>query len=206
MVAMSTKNSGTAMQRAPEGISPVESNLAYWVNYVGYRLSHQLRRRTQEFGVTAAESVVLRKLSEHEFGATPSLLALRLGLTRGYLSRLAKRLDIKGLINRDKSASDRRTLTLTLTGYARAMLRYLAAAADENNARNFAGASDALLEPIERVMKWVVRRDRCRFVPPAQCRVIREHREGDADDGDDGDGEHTARDGAAAARINPRRN
>jgi hypothetical protein len=67
-------------------------------------------------------------------------------------------------------------------------VRYLAAAADETNACNFGAASRALLEPIERVMKWIVRRDRCRFVPPFQCRVIRGYRYADTDGDDDGEG------------------
>jgi DNA-binding MarR family transcriptional regulator len=177
------------MQRRPERISPVESHLAYWLNYVGYRISHELRHRTLEFAVTAAESVVLRKLYEHENGAMPSHLALRLGLTRGYISRLAMRLEIKGLINREKSGSDRRALILTLTGYGRALVAYLAAVADETDARNFGAAGQAYRDSIERVMKWIVRRDRFRFVPPGQCRIIHEHRYGYADEDDDGDGE-----------------
>ena len=59
------------MQRRPEQISPIESQLAYWLNYVGYRITHELRHRALEFGVTAAESVVLRKLYDHENGETP---------------------------------------------------------------------------------------------------------------------------------------
>jgi hypothetical protein len=53
--------------------------------------------------------------------------------------------------------------------------------ADETDARNFGGAGHAPRETIERVMKWIVRRDRLRFVPPGQCRIIREHRYGYAD-------------------------
>ena len=63
------------MQRRPEPISALESHLAYWLHYVGYRIFHELHHRALEFGVTAAESVVLRKLYEHEQGAMPSRLA-----------------------------------------------------------------------------------------------------------------------------------
>ena len=169
---MATENSGSALQCEPEPVSPVESHLAYWSHYVGYRLFHELRRRTRKFGVTAAESVLLRKLLEHEQGAMPSLLALRLGLSRGYLSRLAMRLEIKGLLNRAKSVSDRRALTLTLTTAGRALVGCLAEAADETNARNFAEAGNARRETVEVVMKWIVRRDRFRFAPAARCRCV----------------------------------
>ena len=160
------------MQCEPESVSPVESHLAYWSHYVGYRLFHELRRRTWKFGVTAAESVFLRKLLEHEQGAMPSLLALRLGLSRGYVSRLAMRLEIKGLLNRTKTLSDRRALLLRLSGAGRALVASLAVAADETNARNFAEAGDARRGTVEAVMKWIVRRDRFRFAPAARCSCV----------------------------------
>jgi len=43
------------MQRGSEQISAVESHLAYWLHYVGYRLSHELGRKARRSGVTAAE-------------------------------------------------------------------------------------------------------------------------------------------------------
>ena len=65
------------------------------------------------------------------------MLAWRLGLSRSHVSRLAKRLEIKGLIHREKSLSDRRALILRLTAAGRAVIPHVAAAADETNARNF---------------------------------------------------------------------
>jgi len=167
------------MQRRPERISPVESHLAYWVHYVGNRLFQKLRERTLKFGVTAAESVLLRKLSEHGQGAMPSLLAWRLGLSRGHISRLAMRLEIKGLLNRTRSVSDGRALILRLTGVGRAILASLAAAADETNAQHFSGAGEERLGSIEWVMKWIVYRGRCRFVSQERCRIIHDDRYGE---------------------------
>jgi DNA-binding MarR family transcriptional regulator len=160
------------MQRRPPPLSALESHLAYWLHYVGYRLLHELRHRSLEFGVTGAESVFLRKLSEHEEGAMPSLLALQLGLTRGHISRLAIRLEIKGLVKRGKSRSDGRAVIVSLTRYGRVLLPYLAGAADKTDAHNFAGAGEAPLEMIEKVMKWIVYCRRFRFVPPGRCRIV----------------------------------
>lgn len=159
------------MQHRPQQISPVESQLAYWLHYVGDRVFHALRCRAQEFGATAAESLFLRKLSEHDRGAMPSSLAWELGLSRGYISRLAVRLEAKRLIHRDKPFSDRRVLLLTLTDMGRALLPILAELADKTNARNFAGAGEAAHQTIEKVMKWNVSRHRYRFVPPVRCRM-----------------------------------
>jgi DNA-binding MarR family transcriptional regulator len=183
------------MQRAPQQISPVELHLAYWLHYMGCRVFNALRLGALEFGVTAAESVVLRKLHEHENGAMPSYLALRLGLSCGYISRLAMRLEAKGLVHRDKkSVSDRRTLMLTLTDQGRALLPTLAELANQTNSHYFAEAGEVAHETVERVMKWNVHRHRYRFVPPVPCR-IRKYRYQhlgiywDLDGDEEGDGE-----------------
>jgi DNA-binding MarR family transcriptional regulator len=179
------------MQREIERASALESHLAYWVHYVGYRLFHELCLGVQKFGVTAAEWVLLRKLHENlemgEQGTMPSHLALQLGLTRSAISKLAARLEAKELIDREKSLPDRRARLVTLTTWGRLLVPRLAALADKTNARNFRGAGLAWRERIEQVMKWIVRRDRLRFVPPGQCSILSEIRPMDA--GWDGDAE-----------------
>ena len=142
----------------------IEAHLGYWLHYVGYRISHELCLRTQKFGVTAAESLFLRALDDEE-GAMPCHLALRLGLSRGFISKLAARLDAKELITRERSLSDGRAQSLRLTLFGRVLVSTLAALADETDARNFGGVSRAARETIEGYMKWIVRRDGFRFVP-----------------------------------------
>jgi DNA-binding MarR family transcriptional regulator len=161
------------MQRRPLRTSKLESHLSYWLHYVGYRVFHELGLRTQKFGVTGAESVVLRKL--HEQPSMPSHLALRLGLTRSAISKLAKRLEAKELIHRTKSLPDRRATLLTLTQLGRVLVPVLAATADLTDARNFRRAGQAYREVIEHAMKWIVWRDRLRFLPQAKCRITPEY-------------------------------
>jgi DNA-binding MarR family transcriptional regulator len=196
-VVMTTNFPTLALQSPPQQLSPVEAHLAYWLHYVGSRVFHALRCRTLECGVTAAESVLLRKLYEYETGAMPIRLASQLGLSRGYISRLAVRLEAKGLIHREKSLSDRRTLTLTVSKQGRTLLPTLARQADKNNALYFAGAGEAAHQTIEQVMKWIVYRGRFRLVPPVRCR-IRKYRylhlidmdwEGNEESDGDGDGD-----------------
>jgi DNA-binding MarR family transcriptional regulator len=168
---MTANNWNLAAQRRPDRIIPVESHLAYWLHYVGCRVFHKLRLGALELGVTAAESVLLRKLYEDENDAMPIRLALRLGLSRGYISRLAVRLEAKGFIHRNKSPSDRRVLTLQLTDQGRALMFPLSELADQTNGRLFALAGEAAHDTIERVMKWVVYRHRFRILPRYRCRM-----------------------------------
>jgi DNA-binding MarR family transcriptional regulator len=160
------------MPGPPLPISALESYLSYWLHYVGYRLSHELGRKTQKLGVTAAEWVFLRKLHENE--SMPSHLAARLGLTRSAISKLAKRLEAKALIHRTKSLLDGRAKLLKLTQLGCELMPRLAASADQTEARNFGRASRGYRRSVERVMKWIVRRDRLRFVPPGECSLIPE--------------------------------
>lgn len=66
-------------------------------------------------GVTAAEAVLLREL--HAAGAVaPSVLADRLGMTRGAVTKLVDRLKAKQYLVRAKGRGDGRMQTIALTG------------------------------------------------------------------------------------------
>jgi len=66
-------------------------------------------------GVTAAEALLLREL--HAAGAVaPSVLADRMGLTRGAVTKLVDRLKAKQLLVRAKGRGDGRMQTIALTG------------------------------------------------------------------------------------------
>jgi hypothetical protein len=62
-------------------------------------------------------------------------------------------------------------LVLTLTDSGRALVSKLAQLADKINGRHFAKAREAAHETVERVMKWVVYRNRYRSVLPGRCRM-----------------------------------
>ena len=72
-------------------------------------------RALREQGVTAAEAALLREL--HAAGAVaPSVLAERLGMTRGGVTKLVDRLKAKQLLVRAMGRGDRRMQTIALTG------------------------------------------------------------------------------------------
>ena len=144
-------------------VSPIEVNLGYWLHYVGYRISHELGLRTQKFGVTAAEWVVLRAL--YDKGAMPSHLAMRLGLTRGAISKLVDRLLAKDLVTRTASKEDRRWQDIALTPKGRALVPRLAALADVNDREFFGVLSAGERATLERILKKIVRQRDMTAVP-----------------------------------------
>ncbi len=144
-------------------LSSLESHLGYWLRYVSNHVSHAFALKLAAVGVTAAEWVVVRELYNSE--SAPSVLADRLGMTRGAISKLADRLIDKALIVRRVSAGDRRFQSLTLTRQGRTITPKLAALADENDAEFFADLDIGTRATITAAMKAIVRSKGLRGAP-----------------------------------------
>jgi DNA-binding MarR family transcriptional regulator len=144
-------------------LSSLESHLSYWIRYVSNHVSHAFALKLAAVGVTVAEWVVLRDLSDSE--SAPSAIAERLGMTRGAISKLADRLIAKDMIVRRASADDRRFQSLALTPGGRAITPKLAALADQNDEEFFADLDLKTRETIAAAMKTIVRRKGLKGAP-----------------------------------------
>ncbi|MEN6542218.1 MarR family transcriptional regulator [Parvibaculum sp.] len=138
-------------------ISPLEAHLGYWLRYVSNHVSHAFARKLEARGVTVAEWVVLRELYDEE-ALAPSVVAERIGMTRGAVSKLADRLVAKALVARAAQGRDRRYQALSLTGPARALVPGLAALADSNDEEFFGHLAPAERAALAEAMKDIVRR------------------------------------------------
>ena len=146
-----------------QSLSGLETHLGYWLRYVSNQVSHAFALKVQDAGVTVAEWVVLRELFDAK--SMPSALADRLGMTRGAISKLADRLEGKGLINREATEHDGRVQIFSLTTPGRELVPKLAALADRNDAEFFGDLDPSLRETIEIAMKGIVRRRGPKAVP-----------------------------------------
>ena len=127
------------MVSAP-AVSALTDHLGFWMRQVSNHVSGQFAARLAAQGVSVVEWVLLREL----FGAgavAQIRLAARLGLTRGAVTKLADRLEARGLIARQADAADGRVQALTLTDQGAALVPVLAALADANDAACFAALS-----------------------------------------------------------------
>jgi DNA-binding MarR family transcriptional regulator len=113
-------------------------------------------RRLQDSGVTAAEWVVLREMYDQE-EMSPSVLAERIGMTRGAASKLIDRLLIKKLVSRRDRTDDRRYQDIALTAEGRRLVPALAAIADENDEEFFSGLSVGEHKALVMTLKKLVR-------------------------------------------------
>lgn len=119
-------------------LQPAElhSHLGYWMRIVSNAVSHSFARKLEAEGVTVAEWVFLRMLHDHE-AIAPTLLAERMGMTKGAISKLTDRLIEKNLVERLISSEDKRRQSLTLQPIARELVPRLASLADQNDSEFF---------------------------------------------------------------------
>ena len=116
--------------------SDLSAHVGYWLRYVSNHVSQAFARKVAAHGVTVAEWVLMRQLLDEE-ALAPSVLADRMGMTRGAISKLADRLISKSMVVRNADPKDGRAQTLALTSAGRALVPKLAALADANDAEFF---------------------------------------------------------------------
>lgn len=119
-------------------VSNLTDHLGYWLRMVSNAVSQDFARKVASEGVTVAEWVFMRALFEKDETA-PTALAARMGMTRGAISKLADRLEAKGLVERLEAGGRGQILSLTPEG--RSKVPALARMADENDAEYFGGLS-----------------------------------------------------------------
>jgi MarR family transcriptional regulator, lower aerobic nicotinate degradation pathway regulator len=149
------------MYRTTAPTSAVEAHLRYWLRYVSNHISHEFSLEIQSLGVSVAEWVVLRSLYQQP--AMAAVLARRLGTARCVVSKLADRLERRGLLERVSNLADRRARTLTLTTRGERLVPELAAVGDAVDARFFGSLGPATRRTLEGILKWIVRRRRRRL-------------------------------------------
>ena len=136
-------------------VSDLETHLGYWLRMVSNAVSQSFARRVEAEGVTLAEWVFLRMLWDID-PVAPSLLAGRMGMTKGAISKLADRLIGKALVERRADPVDGRAQILSLTAAGRVLVPRLAALADVNDAAFFGTLSPEDRNDLERLLRKIV--------------------------------------------------
>jgi DNA-binding MarR family transcriptional regulator len=146
--------------------SDLQAHIGYWLRTVSNAVSYSFARKLQAVGVTVAEWVFLRMLYDCD-GLAPSLLAGRMGMTKGAISKLADRLVDKALVDRGPSRDPGRGQLLALRPAARALVPDLAALADRNDAEFFAPLSGDEREQLGRLLRKLTHAHRL-ATPPTE--------------------------------------
>ena len=122
---------------ARRSISGLESHLGYWLRRVSNTVSGEFARSLHAKQTSVAEWVLLRHLHERE-QTTPGELAEALAMTRGAISKIVDKLQVKGWIRSRVNPEDNRGQLLSLTSVGRRALPELAKIANQNDEQFFA--------------------------------------------------------------------
>src|SRR5580700_3596520 len=123
--------------KAPNSdLSDMKRHVGFWLRFVSNHVSHAFARKLSATGVTVAEWVVMREMFDDE-ETSPGVLAERIGMTRGGVSKLVDRLVSKKLVTRRERSDDRRFQSIALTAAGRRLIPHLAALADQNDEEFF---------------------------------------------------------------------
>ena len=136
-------------------VSDLKAHVGFWLRFVSNHVSHAFARKLQASGVTVAEWVVMREMFDDQ-EMSPSVLAERIGMTRGGVSKLVDRLVGKQLITRADRADDRRFQSIALTAAGRRLVPKLAALADRNDMEFFGPLSASERAALLATMKKLV--------------------------------------------------
>jgi len=136
-------------------VSGLKKHVGFWLRFVSNHVSHAFARKLLASGVTVAEWVVMREMfDDHE--TSPGVLAERIGMTRGGVSKLVDRLVNKKLVTRRDRSDDRRFQTIALTAAGRRLTPQLAALADQNDEEFFHPLSPGERAALIAIMKKLV--------------------------------------------------
>jgi DNA-binding MarR family transcriptional regulator len=123
--------------KAPDlTVSDLKKHVGFWLRFVSNHVSHAFARKLLASGVAVAEWVVMREMFDDE-ETSPGVLAERIGMTRGGVSKLVDRLVGKKLVTRRDRSDDRRFQSIALTTAGRRLTPQLAALADQNDEEFF---------------------------------------------------------------------
>src|ERR1700684_3148830 len=137
-------------------VSDLKKHVGFWLRFVSNHVAHAFARKLLASGVTVAEWVVMREMFDDE-EISPGVLAERIGMTRGGVSKLVDRLVSKRLMTRQERSDDRRFQAIALTAAGRRLIPRLAALADQNDEEFFhplsAGERAALIATMKKLVQ-----------------------------------------------------
>jgi len=117
-------------------VSELQAHVGFWLRFVSNHVSHAFARKLLATGVTVAEWVVMREMFDDK-ETSPGVLAERIGMTRGGVSKLVDRLVSRKFVTRRERSDDRRFQAIALTPAGRRLTPQLAALADRNDEEFF---------------------------------------------------------------------
>ncbi|NIB41157.1 MarR family transcriptional regulator [Pseudomaricurvus alkylphenolicus] len=109
----------------------LNQSYTYWISRLANLLQESFNRELQTLDVTWPQWMVVNTVSRG-VADTPAEVARQLGVDRSAVTRLLDRLEKKGLLQRQHSQQDRRSVTLSMTPGGALMVEHMDEAAERH--------------------------------------------------------------------------
>jgi DNA-binding MarR family transcriptional regulator len=143
---------------------PLTAHAGFWLRFVSNHVSGAFRQKLSQKGVAVAEWALMRELYEHGQVA-PSALAIRLGMTRGGITKIADKLVARALVTRTADPVDLRAHALGLTSAGLRLIPALKDLADLNDREFFGHLPPETIATLTGVLRNLVDHHHLRTVP-----------------------------------------
>jgi DNA-binding MarR family transcriptional regulator len=130
----------------------IMSSTGYWVTLLAKSIDCDLEERLKAHGVTRATWALLSAIFHHK-KTTPAALASFIGIDGAAITRHLDRIEKQGLILRERSVADRRSVNLKLTRKGLDLLPKLVAESKATNQKFQAGFTSTEVKEIQRAIR-----------------------------------------------------
>lgn len=130
----------------------LQSSTGYWVTRLARTIEADFEARLEKHNVTRASWAVLSAIRHHDI-TTPAALASFIGIDRAAITRQLDRIEKQGLIIRDRSSSDRRSVNLKLTPEGERLVPELGAESMAANAKFAASLTESENDTIQVIIR-----------------------------------------------------
>lgn len=133
----------------------IQDSTGYWITRLARSMEQDFEKRLQEIGITRGAYAVLGAI-HYDKKATPAVLASFLGMDGAAVSRLLDRSEKDGLIQRTPSATDRRSVDISLTREGIRIVQQGRAASMATNEKFTDGLSATAVEGLRSVIRTML--------------------------------------------------
>lgn len=130
----------------------ITSSTGYWVTLLAKSMECDLEERLKAYGMTRATFAVLSAIL-HDNKTTPASLASFIGIDGAAITRHLDRIEKQGLILRERSAADRRSVNLKLTRKGSNLVPKLVEESKATNQKFLAGISSVEVKELQRTIR-----------------------------------------------------
>lgn len=124
----------------------------FWISRLTNSLQERLNRDLETLDLTGSQWTVMSILSTRD-GCSPATIAEKMQIDRSAASRLADRLEKKGLVSRQVDENDRRSVRVVISEPGKMMISYMNQAVEKHQQQILDSLSVSEAETFKQLLK-----------------------------------------------------